>query len=93
LNQLNLSDAITEVEGAQSAYTNAAAVVTNDQGAVTAAQAKLDAANAQVATDQTAATAAVTAFNSALSDLIAAAQAAMISVPGPQQPTPTPVAS
>ena len=75
---MNLSEAITAVETAQSAFTGAAAQTTNDQASVTAIQAKLDAANATVATDQSAQDAAATAFNGSLDALIQAATAAKI---------------
>jgi hypothetical protein len=70
---MNLSDAITAVEQAQSAYTAAASQTTNDQAAAAAIQAKLDGANALVATDQVAQTKAAQDFNVGLDALIQAA--------------------
>jgi len=81
---MTLSDAITEVEGAQSSYNNAVAQTQNDTSTVAAIQAKLDAANATTAADQTAQNAATAAFNQSLDDLIAAATAAKI----PAAPAP-----
>jgi hypothetical protein len=46
---MNLSDAITAVEGAIGAYTNATTQTANDQTAQVAAQAKADAAAAKIA--------------------------------------------
>ena len=74
---MNLSDAITAVEGAISNYTNATAQTANDQTAAAAAQAKADAAAAVVAGDTAAQATAAQAQNDALTALVAAAQAAM----------------
>ena len=75
---MQLTDAITAVETASTAYNGAVAQTANDQQAAAAIQAKLDAANATVATDMTAQTSAAASFNSALDNLIAAATAAKI---------------
>jgi len=74
----NLSDAITAAEQTGVAYQTAVTTTANDQNAAAAVQAKLDAANATVATDQQNQATAATAYNTALTTLIAAAQAAMI---------------
>ena len=74
----DLTAAIAAAEAAGNSYQSTAAQTAVDQGAVSAAQAKLDAANAQVSTDQKAQADAATQFNSALDNLIAAAQAAKI---------------
>jgi hypothetical protein len=74
----SLSDAITAVEQAGTAYQTAVTTTANDQSATAAIQAKLDAANATVATGQQNQLAAATNYNTALTTLIAAAQAAMI---------------
>jgi hypothetical protein len=78
---MNLSDAITAVETASSAYSAAATTTTNDQATADAVQAKLDAAKAQVGTDQVAQADAGSAFNASLDALIAAATAAKIPAP------------
>ena len=78
-----LSDAITAAEQAGTAYQTAVTTTANDQSAAAAIQAKLDAANATVATDQQNQTAAATSYNTTLTTLIAAAQAAMIPVTDP----------
>jgi len=75
-----LSDAITAAEQAGTAYQTAVTTTANDQSAAAAIQAKLDAANATVATDQQNQMAAATSYNTTLTTLIAAAQAAMIPV-------------
>ena len=77
---MNLSDAITAVEGAMTAYTGATLQTSVDQAAQVAAQAKADAAAVVVATDQTNQSIAAQAQNDALAALIAAAQAAMLPV-------------
>ena len=73
-----LSEEITGVETASTAYTGAVSQTTNDQAVVTAVQAKLDAANAVVVTDQAAQADAAKAFNSALDVPIATATAAKV---------------
>lgn len=77
----SLSEAITAVEQAGSAYQNAATQTVNDQAAAAAIQAKLDAANATVAADKQAQTTAADTFNATLDSLIAAATAAKIPAP------------
>jgi hypothetical protein len=74
----SLSDAITAAEQAGTTYQTAVTTTANDQSAAAAIQAKLDAANATVATDQQNQAGAATNYNTALTALIAAAQAAMI---------------
>lgn len=78
---MNLTDAISAAEAAQTAYTGAVAQTANDQSAIAAAQAKLDAANAVIANDNAAQNTAAVALNSSLDDLIAAATAAKIPAP------------
>lgn len=75
---MNLSDAITAVETANTAYANGATQITNDKAAAAAIQAKLDAANAATSTDVTAQVAVATTLNSSLDALIAAATAAKV---------------
>ena len=81
---MNLSDAITAVEGAITLYTNASTQTANDQAAADVVAAKLATAQATVVTDQVAQGAAAQAQNDALTALIAAAQAAMLPVPPAQ---------
>jgi hypothetical protein len=73
-----LSEAITAVEQASTAYSSASTTTQNDAAAAAAIQSKLDAANAQVKTDADAQSAAATAFNASLDGLIAAATSAKI---------------
>lgn len=75
---MTLSDAITAVENAGTAYGSAASQTVNDQGTVASIQAKLDTAKATVASDQQAQAAAATAYNAALDSLIEAATSAKI---------------
>jgi hypothetical protein len=75
---MTLSDAITAVEAASTGYTNATTLTASDQAVADQAAAKLAAAQATVATDQTNQTVAAQGLNAALTDLITAAQAAMI---------------
>jgi hypothetical protein len=77
-NMATLSDAITAVEQASTAYSSAAATVTNDVAAAAAISTKLDAANAQTATDTTTQGTAKDAFNASLDALVAAATAAKL---------------
>ncbi len=81
---MTLTDAITAVEQASTAYQTAATTTANDQAAADAIKAKLDAANTQVATDQQNQTAAATSFNASLDALIQAATDAKIPLPPAQ---------
>ena len=78
---MNLSDAITAVENAQSSYQAAVVTTTNDQTTAQAMQAKADTAAALVTTDQQAQTAAAVQYNATLAGLVEAATAAMIPMP------------
>lgn len=77
---MTLTDAISAVEQASSAYSAAATTTTNDQATADAIKAKLDTANAQVTTDQASQNTAAGLFNATLDTLIATATANKIPV-------------
>ncbi len=82
---MNLSDAISAAETANTAFNNASAQTASDKAVAQQIQAKLDAQNAQVTSDQQAQDAAAAQFNTALDALIGAATAAKIPVSTPVQ--------
>jgi hypothetical protein len=75
---MTLSEAISAVEVAQSAYSAAVTTTTNDQAIVDATQAKLDSQKATVVTDQQSQATQAATFNASLDALIEVATSSKI---------------